>query len=269
MNKKLLLFAVVPLCVGLVVAIGYYAILSFNVNIIQPIDVTYDGDSVFGENFAIEDFDCLVGDSCIGDENVRIDNSADEFQIVQLLKTSELDVNYVGKLELTKKDITTWQPSENPEDKIEIIYTVVGNEFEVSGVPEGYTLIYYKDEIVGLEGRLANPQPAIIVSSDIGNLPQNDDANIDEFANYCAEPDNYEHCKGAKLWVVNTLDIDDGNLNWENMANYYYETDLVYYFANSEGEITVPANSFIEFYPQVSIDKYAEGGETSVEIRVI
>ena len=52
------------------------------------------------------------------------------------------------------------------------------------------------------------------------------------------------------------------------MANYYYETDLVYSFANSEGNIVVPANSFIELYPRYNVDSYASDGEHSVMFTV-
>ena len=73
-------------------------------------------------------------------------------------------------------------------------------------------------------------------------MPHSDDANIDDSANYCQDPDNYEHCKGAKLWVVPTGDIEDSNLNWANMANYYYETDLIVYSDDTNNVITLPAN---------------------------
>jgi len=152
-----------------------------------------------------------------------------------------ITTTYRGVVELTKKNTETWEPI---GDKITITYTIVGDTFEYSGVPEGYTLIYYKDKVVGLAGRLNNPQPAITVTSSIGSLPQSGDANMDELANYCGEPDFYQHCKGAKLWVVLTSDITGSNLNWANMANYYYETDLIEY--NTEGQITL--------YPKENLD---------------
>jgi len=152
-----------------------------------------------------------------------------------------ITTTYRGVVELTKKDTKTWEPI---GAKIPITYTIVGDTFEYSGVPEGYTLIYYKDKVVGLEGRLNNPQPAITVTSSIGSLPQSDDANMDELANYCGEPDLYQHCKGAKLWVVPTSDITGSNLNWADMANYYYETDLIEY--NTAGQITL--------YPKENLD---------------
>lgn len=151
-----------------------------------------------------------------------------------------ITTTYRGVLELTKKDTGTWKPIIG--DKIQITYTIVGDTFEYSGVPAGYTLIYYKDNVVGLAGRLNNPQPAITVTSDIGSLPQSDDANMDELANYCGEPDLYQHCKGAKLWVVLTSDITGSNLNWANMANYYYETDLISYTKDTNGNMILPSN---------------------------
>ena len=264
MNKKILYGMILPLlAITLVLAIAnYYGFLTFNVNTNQPISI--NGNPISEEPIILSDFSCDANETCLG-EIIKVANSDDEDKLVVVSANSSLDVDFVGKLKLTKKD-SSWTPI---GDKIEIIYTLVGNTFEFSGVPEGYTLIYYKDEVVGLEGRLENPQPAIIVTSDIGNLPTNNDANIDELANYCQYPDNYEHCKGAKLWIVDTNDLTNGDLNWANMFDgYYYETDLIYYFANANGEIIIPANSFIEFYPQVYVDKYTPGESEPVEITI-
>ena len=175
---------------------------------------------------------------------------------IEYYTTNTLEGTLEGTLELTKKDTTTWEPSTNPEDKIEIIYTIIGDTFEFSGVPDGYTLIYYKDKVVGLEGRLANQQPAITVTSDIESLPQDNDANNDELANYCGDPDFYKHCKGAKLWVVLTSDINNGTLTWGNWDNFYFETDLITYTKETyyipevldTDEITISAGETLDFY---------------------
>ena len=74
---------------------------------------------------------------------------------------------------------------------------------------------------------------------------------MDELANYCAEPDNYNQCKGAKLWVVPNGDITEGNLNWANMGNYYYELDLIQY--NAEGEITLSPGASLTLTPVYEI----------------
>lgn len=154
----------------------------------------------------------------------------------------------MGVLELTKKNTGTGQPIGTP---IQITYTVVGDTFEVTGVPEGYILIYYKDKVVGLEGRLDNPQPAIIVTSEIGSFPHTNDANIDELADYCGAPDFYEHCKGAKLWLVRNDDLVNGDIEWANWNEIYFETDLITYtqdtWKNNGDTVTLEPNSELMF----------------------
>lgn len=254
MNKKYLMFGIPLLTIGLVfAALTYYGMFSVALDVNQPITITGNLEqSVLG---------CDAGETCIG-KMVRVNNSADEPRTVTIKKiygNDNIVVSYVGILELTKKD-SDWNPIAG--DKIELTYTVLGETFEFSEVLDGHTLIYYKDFVVGLDDRIANPQPVIIVTSDIGSLPQNDDVNK-ELEDYCQDPDNYAHCNGAKLWIVPNGDMTDTNtLSWANMFDgYYYETDLIYYFNNSEGELTIPANSFIEFYPAFTPDKYIEGKE--------
>lgn len=257
MNKKILLFGILGLFAVALVSAGliiYHSQTQVTINVEQPISVVGD------EAYTIESV--MAGQEPFLREAITISNIAD-FPVNVLVTDNAIEgilVNYVGVLELTKKDTTTWQPT---EDKIEVVYTIVGDTFEFSGVPEGYTLIYYKDFVVGLENRTANPRPAITVTSDIGSLPKLDDVNA-ELENYCQDPDNYAHCNGAKLWVVPTSDINNGDLNWANMADYYYETDLVYYFANANGEIIVPANSFIEFYPEYTLASNLETGDYTI-----
>ena len=233
MNKKFLVFGILGfLAIGLVSAIGYYALFSATFTVLPAITLSGECEDVLGDVYS---GDVIVGSECIltndapTKRNLLVSNDAVE----------GIEVSYKGTLSLDKKD-SEWTPLGTP---IEIEYTIIGDTFEVTGVPEGYTAIYYKDEVVGLEGRLANPQPAISIVG-IGNLPEIDDANMDELADYCQEPDNYNQCKGAKIWVVPTTDLSESTLNWANMANYYYELDLIQY--NAEGEITLsPGASLI------------------------
>ena len=249
-NKKKLLtfgilgvFALALASAGLII---YYSQTQVTIDVTQPISVV--GNSSYTLSNVTAGQEPFLGNV------IRVNNSADFPVTVQITDNSTdnegINVSYVGKLNLTKKN-STWAPVEDP---IELTYTVVGDTFEFSGVPDGYTLIYYKDEVVGLGNRTANPQPAKIVTSDIGSLPQSDDVNA-ELENYCQDPDNYAHCHGAKLWIVPAADLNsDNTLTWEHMFNgYYYETDLIYYFDNAEGKITVPAHSFVEFYPQYTL----------------
>jgi len=266
-NKRYLAFGILGLfALALVSAavITYYALFSVTVNVNQPIEVTYDGSSVFGKEIPMS-VDCNVENTCLGGM-IKVNNIGNENKVVTITTVGTDDnvkVNYVGKLLLTKKN-SSWSPIATP---IELTYTVVGEEFEFSGVLPDYTLIYYKDRVVGLDNRTDNPQPAITVTSDIGSLPHNDDVNA-ELENYCQNPDNYAHCNGAKLWIVPDGDLDVGNLNWANMFDgYYYETDLIWY-SDSANELTVPANSFIEFYPQFEVNKYAPEGQREITITI-
>jgi len=238
MNKKLLAIIPMVLLVGVVAAIGYYALFSASFTVLPSITlsaceddlgIVYDGDIVVGS-------ECTLTNEAPSERALVITNDAEE----------GIEVSYLGTLELSKKD-SEWAPIGEP---ITIGYTVIGNSFEVTDVPEGYTAIYYKDIVVGLEGRITNPQPAISIIG-VGNLPQIDDANMDELANYCAEPDYYNQCRGAKLWVVQTTDITEGTLNWANMASYYYELDLIQY--NADGEITLSPGASLTVTPVYEI----------------
>lgn len=257
MNKKKLIYGlIIPLLAVAIVSAAvliYYAQFWITLNITQQIDV--NGNIPYTTNMVI---DCDAGDTCYGDE-LKISNSGDEDKTITITTdegcNAEADISYVGKLKLTKKNTETWTAVGDP---IKITYIVVDDTFEVSGVPEEYTLIYYKDAVIGLEGRLQNPQPAIEIVSDIGDLPQSNDANLD--ADYSEAPDYYAHKTGAKLWAVPDSAILDGNvLDWSQWDDFYYETDLVYYFANSDGEITIPAGSFITVYPAFDVEGLAYG----------
>jgi len=259
MNKKLLMFVIPLLTIALVSAIGYYALFSVNYNIIQPISIEGDGE---------QSIDCTAGESCLGD-TITITNGNESSKTVNIEddnNNTDMEVKYVNTLELTKKD-TSWDAVGEP---IEIVYTVVGDNFEVSGVPEGYTLIYYKDNEAN-----SDDEDRLVTIGAIGNvtenLPHADDWNVGELADYCDNAngyDDYEHCQGAKLWAVPSGDIVAGALTWTNMSNYYFETDLIYFFANSEGEVTVPGNSYLDVIPQLVVDEFATGGEGTFNVEV-
>lgn len=259
MKRKLTLPLLVVLGLTLVSAISYYALFSATVSIHQP--VSFDGEL----EQTVED--CNSGETCLGQEIV-VSNDGDSSRTVKIVQTSgseDIEVNYVGKLDLTKKDVSTWEAIGTP---IELIYTIVGNEFNYNAeLPDGYVLVYYKDAVVGLEGRLENPQPVVIIESDIGNLAQEDDANLN--ADYSEAPDYYEHKTGAKIWAVPESAINEDNtLDWSQMEDFYYETDLISYFANSNSEITIPADSFITIYPTFTPDTYVESGDYEFEFEI-
>ena len=239
-NKKLLMFAL-PLFAIVLVSAGllFYAQFSATFTVLPSIGVSECND-VFG---GVYEGDILVGEECIitndasTERNLLITNDAGE----------GIDVSYKGTLELNKKD-SEWNPIGGT--KIEIGYTIIGDTFEVTGVPVGYTAIYYKDSVVGLEEREANPQPSISIIGRTENLPDSDDVNA-ELEDYCQDPDNYNQCNGAKIWVVPSGNIVAGDLNWANMDDYYYELDLIQY--NAEGEITLYPGASLTITPVYEI----------------
>jgi len=247
-KKKLAMFAIPILAVAIVTAL---AVLSFSVNVTTAQSIFLDSEE--------QNISCLGGETCLGSV-VTIINNANvdaDLKLVEEGDCEDVEVGYVGKLELTKKDTSTWSPVE-PSDIIEIVYTTIGEDFEYddSNLPEGYTLVYAMDK----ENRF-NDYATVIKAEEIDeSLPYVGDWNLDASPDYCDSNngfDNYEHCVGAKLWAIDESDLGtetDGvyQLTWANMINYYYETDLVYYFANADNEITVPAGSYLEIYPSIS-----------------
>lgn len=272
-NKKILSGIVLPLIVAVVLVsavLNYYGVFSFNVDANQPI--TINGNPISGEPIILSDFDCIAGETPIGLDSMRIGNSADENKEVivsAIYSYSDLDISYVGKLILTKKDIVTWKPISGNE--IEIAYSIVGNSFSyevLSGqIPEGYELVYAMDK----ENRFTDYATVKKVSEIDESLPMLGDWNINPEPDYCGFNngyDDYVHCSGAKLWIIPSEDIgDEGVLSWINMANYYYETDLIYYSASAD-TLTIPTNSFIEFYPQIYCEKYIVDENYPVEITI-
>lgn len=123
--------------------------------------------------------------------------------------------------------------------------TVVGLQTETE-----YALIYYADD----DPRFSNwggDNPGAVIeifttdtngdynsvnSVDLGmNIPSLPDWNINPIPDYCDLHngiDDYDHCKGAKSWIVKTSDLTNGNslpLKGWNPNSYLFETDLITY----------------------------------------
>ena len=94
-------------------------------------------------------------------------------------------------------------------------------------------------------------------------MPHLNDWNWGELADYCDFAngyDDYNQCKGAKLWIVGTEDIVEDDLNWANMANYYYEMDLIQY--NAEGEIVIYPGASLTITPVYEVGEGVIGEQT-------
>ena len=103
MNKKLLVFGILGLfAIALVSAtIVYYSYAQVTININQPISVS---------GSLTQTVDCDAGEVCIGSA-IRIDNSDDEDRTISLREQgsgSDIEVNYVGKLNLENKYSSNW-----------------------------------------------------------------------------------------------------------------------------------------------------------------
>jgi len=261
MNKKILMFSLIGLFAVALVTAGYYTMFSETFVVTNPIQVTGDG----VEDLAVSPPDVVLGDA------IKISNNGDEDREVVI--TSEViegdeanvEISYIGKLELTTKNTATWEATS--DRNVEVIYTIVGEEFETEvELESGEVLVYAMDK----DDRFVNYASVIKVEDINGDLPYSSDWNKDGTPNYCDYHngfDDYEHCNGAKLWIVKESDLGTAvegvyPLSWANMNTYVYETDLIYYFDNADNELVIPANSFIEFYPQYDFDEWADGDYT-------
>ena len=128
MNKKLLMFGLPILAIGLVAAVvTYYAMFSMTFTVLPSITLPECSDTL-GTVYTgdiIEGSECTLTNNAETERNLLITNDA----------IPEIEVSYKGTLELSKKN-SEWTPVGEP---IEISYTLVGDDFEVTGVPDGYT----------------------------------------------------------------------------------------------------------------------------------
>jgi len=213
-----------------------------------------------------------LGGSTVTGKVMTIENKANQTIDVEITSTEEegVETSYVGALGLTKKTIcdtpytetssmNCWQPTGNSGDTMEIKYTLVGKTFEVTGVPDGYTLIYYKDNKANADdtARLTVLGKSAVLSE---NMPHANDWNAGELADYCDRAngfDDYNNCRGAKLWVVPNSALNGNVLVWSNPQDFYFETDLIQY--NVDGVITMYPTSSLTFNPTFKLNDMLEG----------
>ena len=286
MNKKILLFGILPVLVLSLVAAGaiFYNMFLVTVYVNQPITVTGD---------LTQSVPCDAGDTCTGEQAIMVTNTGDKDEVVIVTDNSgdNIDVSYVGKLLLENKD-SEWNLMIEDNIKADLVYSVVGEKFgyelKATGLVSytSYSLIYYADKPERFVDWGGNNPGAMIVtatSDDAGNLvvegsvdldmnlPSPNDANIDQY-DYSVAPDNYDYAHGAKIWLVKTSDLpttypSENAWAFWSASGILFETELVWY-SDSANELTVPANSFIEFYPQFAVNQHASDGPRTIEITV-
>lgn len=285
-KRKLMLFGLPVLCLVLVSAV----VLPYLFSRQTTIDTAQ---TLKGIGINVETVPCNAGYTCLGD-SIKIESTADRDRTVQVTTTEEvgIEVSYVGILELDNKD-SSWALTPNDGTDATLKYTVVGEEFGYSLNAEGleteteYSLIYYADKPDRFVDWGGNNPGAMIVTAfsdsegnlvlegsvELGmNLPSPNDANINEH-DYSGELDNYLHAHGAKIWVVPTNALptvypsDDAWAFW-SASGILFETDLIWY-SDSTNELTIPANSFIEFYPQYVVSPSIVTGNYELTTEVI
>ena len=146
---------------------------------------------------------------------------------------------YFGVLELTTKDTYYWIPTDDL--KATIHYTLVGDDFIVSGIPDGYVLVYYPNtDGDDFATNVANALPLSLIAE---NLPIAEDVGDD----YCGNGlnPNAVHCNGAKLWLIPAVDEAEAMTklaSWSEPDTWLFETDLITYTKGTDNKINLPAN---------------------------
>jgi hypothetical protein len=157
------------------------------------------------------------------------------------------DVEYETYLNMTSKDYTTWQPTSEASGRLD--YNTSGMNFKFnltasSLANDQYSLIYYTDFSGDRYGTWGGDNGIVIAefavtdgtinSGDMSvylgmSMPNTLDANADEH-DYSGAPDFYAHAHGAKIWLVPTSALTDGDLPiqaWPPTDNWLFETDLI------------------------------------------
>jgi len=251
---------------GVAVLLNSYGTITGTANVEQSVLV--DG----GTAPITYSFDAIAGNTYTDGEHT-LKNQADVSAGVVVTTTrtgesaDEMDTKYTGIIYLSQKD-ENWNPITDMEDRIEVEYTIVGEEFDAvvtNNAIDGYTLIYYADH----EDRFNNPAKAILIDDVVGNLPYDTDKNRDGVGlyDYC-ESDGYKMCNGAKIWYVPTGAINsDGSLDWSQMADFYYETELIQY--NADGNLILYPDMELEFNIVNTFDVASVPGEYNVTTNII
>ena len=253
MNKKLLIFGLPILLVGLVAAITFYAMFSVSFNVTPAI--TVDGDLV-------QTLDSVFSGETIRGTAITITNDAPSERVIILSDDSneEIVVSYVSELTLAQKvvdfELDKWDPLSGGKTAV-VEYTVIDDQFTAkvtSGDLTDYVLVYYKDN----SDRFSSPATAIGTTEVTGNLPYEDDANADEY-DYC-ETEEYVTCHGSKIWYVPSIAIDGGNINWGMASEFLFETELIQF--NSDSELVMYPNQNLVLTPVYHISDHASGDYT-------
>ncbi len=239
---------------ALVSAVAYYSIFSVSFNVTPAISIDGELTQELGGVIAGED---VVG------SQIEISNDAPSERLITITEdsTEDISVRYVSELGLSQKvvnfDLDVWELLGGGNTAV-VEYTLVGDKFSAevtSGELTDYVLVYYKDN----SDRFSSPATAIGVDLVSGNIPYENDANIDEY-DYC-ETGEYITCHGSKIWYVPETAIDtEGNVDWGQASGFLFETELIQF--NSDGEVIVYPGQTLIITPVCTPSNYALGNYT-------
>jgi len=248
MNKtKILTFGllgILALTLATAAIIIYFDQVQQDIEVVSPIIVTSTPDTL----------DAWAGiESVEGGNDIDIENIAPfDIDVDVENDASEVEgivVRYIGEVELTTKDLVTWVPTDGK--KATIRYTVIGDTFIATGVPEGYTLVYYPN--IGDYNTYTGY--VVKVEGTTDSLPHSNDLNAGEDSNYCDEndfnPDSFR-CTGAKLWLIpDDGFIDEDTIDWSYASEFLFDTELIQY--NSNG-LTIHEGETFTLIPEYTIN---------------
>ena len=120
MNKKIMMPVMILLGIGLVFAIGYYALFSASFTVLPSITLSGECEDTFGE---VYDGDILEGSEC----TLTNDAPTERHLLISNDAIDGIEVSYLGTLELSNKD-SEWTPINTP---ITVGYTILGDSLQV------------------------------------------------------------------------------------------------------------------------------------------
>jgi len=213
-----------------------------------------------------------------------------------------VETSYWSTVKLENKNIcpegatssNCWQPITTDETEATLTYELAAPtfnyEFEATGLTAGeeYSLIYYADK----QDRFTNwggDNPGALIATfkadEHGNIPKQTgsinlkmnlpapgDWNGSAEANYCVAPDNYDLCRGAKIWLVPSTEYDSSTkkVKWTNPGSYLFETDLITYDdTDTDGEALYLGKGKLNFFIKNVLDVALAPGTYKVSTKVV
>ncbi len=290
----------------LIAGVASAALLSVYGNMLGTADVQQSvkfGNGDTEKTYTIGDSPAIAGNTYTQDYNLRNDSDttapikfATQYKVtgVHGWWNSEegVETSYWSTLDLSTKNTSNWTTTGIAGGTL--TYNLVSNvfeyEFEAEGLNGGgdYSLIYYADR----QDRFNNPggdNPGALIAEftadengeiseqgtkNLGmDLPHPNDWNGTADADYCKKAngyDDYELCRGAKIWLVPSSDYNKNTkqVNWSNMNDYLYETDLITYDDVNNGEALHLGTGRLNFFVKTVFDVALQPGEYKVKTEV-